>query len=109
LAAVGIVHGRDGRYGPTSPVACGQMASYLVRVHEYRTGRPVDRDHRHFFDSSGTTHAEAIDRAAALGFVSGVDDHRYAPDRHVRRDQMASFLARSLSAAVDEGYATPPV
>ena len=84
------------------------MASCLVRTHEHRTAHHGAADRRHFFDISGTTHAEAIDQAATLGLVSGVDDHRYAPDRHVRRDQMASFLARLLSATVDGGYATPP-
>ena len=108
LAAVGIVQGRNGRYSPTAPVTRGQMASYLVRAHEHRTAQHVEVDHRHFFDTSGTTHADAIDRAASLGLASGVDDHRYAPNRHVRRDQMASFLARLLSATVDDGYATPP-
>ncbi len=110
VAAVGIVSGgADGRYRPGDPVSRAQMATFLIRALDHRTGtaRPtagVD----YFSDDAGSPHEANINRAAAAGLTGGGAGGRYAPAAAVRRDQMASFLARSLDVVVVEAGATLP-
>lgn len=111
LAAAGIAGGRaDGTYGPEGPVTRNQMASFIVRTLEYRFGEPIGEgaDADYFTDDDGDTHEPNIDKAAALGVTGGTSDTTYGPRLPVRRDQMASFLARSLAELVDTGDATVP-
>jgi hypothetical protein len=60
-----------------------------------------------FADDDGSVHEPAIDRLAVRGVVQGRQDGSYGPQAGVRRDQLASFLARALDLAVDEGLAQP--
>lgn len=50
-------------------------------------------------DAIPPTHRSNVDCAANLGIVSGFADDTYRPTAQVRRDQMASFIFRSLDAA----------
>lgn len=50
-------------------------------------------------------HLYAVDCAALHGIVLGFADEQYLPSRPVRRDQMASLVARALAAA---GVDLPP-
>lgn len=109
LAAAGVVTGRGGRsYDPWGIVRRDQMATFLVRTYEYVSGRTLPQADDAFTDDAGNPHEGAIDQAAAAGFAAGVDAWRYAPSALVRRDQMATFLARVLDALVEAGAATPP-
>ncbi len=111
LAAADIAGGRpDGRFAPEAPVTRNQMASFIVRTLEYRLGAPIEEGTGadHFTDDDGDTHEPNIDKAAALGITGGTSDTTYGPRLPVRRDQMASFLARSLAELVDAGEATVP-
>jgi hypothetical protein len=64
-----------------------------------------------FDDTRGNAHRAAVDCVAWHEITAGVNALDYAPARPVRRDQMASFLARvieaagvSLPDAADQGF-----
>jgi hypothetical protein len=59
-----------------------------------------------FSDLDETIHAEAIELVAADGIAGGFPDGTYRPRNDVRRDQMATFLARALE--LDEVPSTFP-
>lgn len=102
LAAAGIVKGQlDATYGPTQLVTRGQMATFLARTVAHLTGEGVFTRIDYFDDDTDNLHAEQIDAMAEVGVATGVDLRTYAPARTVRRDQMASFLARALDHAIE--------
>ncbi len=88
------------------------MAAFLTRAYDHRAqqdGRAVLADGPDYFgDDNGHTQERAINKAAAAGFAGGLGDRVYAPDNGVRRDQMASFLARVLDLVVENGMAAVP-
>jgi hypothetical protein len=109
LAALGVVGGLGGdRYGPREVVTRGQMATFLTRAYEQRTGRDLVADGDYFGDDDGTTHEQRTNEAAAAGFTGGLGDGGYGPNLPVRRDAMATFLARVLDRLVTDGLTTPP-
>ena len=109
LAAAGVVLGTTpGRFDPQLPVRRDQMASFLVRAFEYIVEREVAPAEVAFRDIAGTTHELNIRKVAQLGFTQGLTPTTYDPFSPVRRDQMASFLARALETlVVDEGRIEP--
>jgi hypothetical protein len=110
VAAAGIVlGGTDGRYRPTEPVSRAQMATFLVKAHDHRTGRSIEpRSIDYFADDSGSPHEGNINLAATAGLTGGAAGGAYRPGAAVARDQMASFLARLLDLLVVEAGARPP-
>jgi serine protease len=101
IAALGIAVGdASGRFRPDDPVTRAQMASFLVRTVEVLRGAPLPAAPIGFDDTDGSVHATSIDRLRELGIAAGVAPRRFAPDRPLRRDQMASFVARTLDRAV---------
>ena len=108
LAAAGIVAGKgDGLYDPQGAVTRAQMAKFLVKGYEYRQRqRRSSRGGDYFADDDGSMHEANINKAATAGFTAGRDGG-YEPGAPVLRDQMASFLARTLDLLVEEGT-TPP-
>ncbi len=97
IAAAGITLGvGDGRYDPDGVVTRDQMASFLARA----LGLPASTVD-HFVDDTGNTHEANINAIADAAITLGCDQTgtRYCPTDPVRRDQMASFLARSLTLA----------
>jgi hypothetical protein len=72
------------------------------------TGAPLANTTDYFADDSGNTHELSINQLTEALVAGGSADGRYKPGAPVRRDQMASFLARSLSAAVEAGKTQPP-
>ena len=104
VAAAGITLGCDAAgtiFCPNDLVTRAQMASFLDRALGLPDGAVT------FLDVSGSVHAEAIGAIAAAGITAGcsTDGTRYCPSDFVRRDQMASFLARALGL---DGDAPPP-
>lgn len=96
LAAAGITKGcvaDSTQYCPTDPVTREQMASFLSRGLALRFSN-VD----FFTDDDDSIHEPAINALAASGITLGcsADGTLYCPIDPVPRDQMASFLARSL-------------
>lgn len=104
LAEAGIVEGRaDGVYAPGEPVSRAAMASFVARTLESVTGEDLSGvSESPFPDTAGSVHEGSIDALASLGIVQGRSDGTYAPHQTVRRDQMASFLARAM--ATDESW-----
>jgi peptidoglycan/xylan/chitin deacetylase (PgdA/CDA1 family) len=104
LAALGVTEGcGEGRYCPDEVVTRAQMASFLTRAFAL----PPGPGHR-FVDVEPTaTHAASIDALFGAGITRGCtsDGRSYCPVEAVPRDQMASFLARTLD--LPPGEASP--
>ena len=84
------------------------MATFLTRAYEVRTGEELPVDGDYFGDDDGTTHEQRTNAAAAAGFTGGLGDGGFGPAVTVRRDGMATFLARVLDRLVAVGQAVPP-
>ena len=102
LAAMGIIGGvGGGRYDPQGSVTRAQMATFLARaVGAARGGRVPPAAQDFFFDDSIDLHEPNINIVAELGIAGGVALDTYNPGGQVSRGQMASFLARTLDAAL---------
>lgn len=108
LHGAGIVQGTTSTtYAPSRTVTRGQMASFLARAWEYRTGSPLPAGSNTFPDVSGT-HADNVARVARAGIALGTSSGQYRPEAPVTRGQMAAFLSRTLSKLVAEGHAQLP-
>ena len=59
-------------------------------------------------DDDGTVHELGTNAAAEGGLTSGTADGAYAPAAPVRRDAMASFVARLLDLWVEQRQTSPP-
>jgi Tol biopolymer transport system component len=80
------------RYCPNDSVTREQMASFLVRALGL-TGSPPDA----FSDDETSSHEHNINLLAAAGITTGCGPGLFCPKAEVKRDQMASFLARALA------------
>lgn len=121
LAEVGIADGTSaGTYEPGGAVTRAQMAKLLTRAYEYRgtqhdrqaapqaAARRLPDGDDYFSDDDGLVLEPDINKAAAAGFTGGFGDGTYRPAQGVRRDHMASFLARVLDLVVEDGMAEVP-
>ena len=99
LVDLGVVRvGEDRRFRPDAAVTRGQAAALLGRTYAVVTGDDQAPSRRWFVDTDGGIHADGIDRARDLGIVAGVDRVTFDAGSTLRRDQMASLLARSMDA-----------
>jgi hypothetical protein len=109
LAALELVGGTGpGTFSPEVAVRRDQMATFLVRVAELLAGTLGPASGDRFGDDDTSAHEASVELAAELGLVAGTGAGVYAPDRSVRRDQMASFLARTLDLLTEAGVTTLP-
>jgi hypothetical protein len=111
LAEARVVSGTgDGStYSPRALVNRAQMATFLVRAVKERTGTSLTSSTDWFGDDAGTGgHQANINAAASSGLAGGTSPGAYSPDRTVKRDAMASFLARVLDLYVDDAGAQLP-
>ena len=99
LAAAGITKGcnppANDHFCPDSRVTRGQMAAFLVRAFAYTD----DGGGNLFIDDNGSVFESDIDKLGTAGVTAGCNpptNDRYCPADNIRRDQMASFLARAL-------------
>jgi hypothetical protein len=99
LAEAGISKGcnppANDHFCPASRVTRGQMAALLVRAFNYTDAGGGDL----FMDDNGSVFESDIDKLRTAGVTAGCNpptNDRYCPTDNVRRDQMASFLARAL-------------
>jgi hypothetical protein len=102
-----------GRYDLRGEVTRGQMANFLYRLIEYNLGAdamPSYSGTSRFSDvPAGSGQARAINVLASsqiedlLGrrIVTGFGDGTYGPGEPVRRDQMGTFMARTLEGLVE--------
>ncbi|MTV23968.1 hypothetical protein FTX61_00820 [Nitriliruptoraceae bacterium ZYF776] len=96
LAELGIIEGRaDGRFVPDGQLSRAQTASILARTLTV-LGAPLEDGPDAFDDDDGSVHERNIDAGAAAGLIEGRGDRVFAPNGDVRRDQLASFLARTI-------------
>lgn len=94
LAGEGITKGctaDNTRFCPKNTVTRAQMASFLARAFGLA---PVASGP--FTDISGSVHAGSINAVYQAGITLGCTPTEFCPNDPVRRDQMASFLARAL-------------
>lgn len=109
LSQLGVAKGTSPRtYSPTARIRRDQMASFLVRAFERIHGSPLDAPASGFGDIRGNPHKTQIDKSRAAGFTHGTSGRVYRPAGSVRRDQMASFLARALTRGFEHGYVSHP-
>ena len=99
LAAAGITKGcnppANTKYCPDGSVTRGAMAAFLVRAFGYSDNGDGDL----FDDDDGSTFENDIDKLGTAGVTKGCNpptNTKYCPGEDVKRDQMASFLARAL-------------
>lgn len=88
-----------GSYGPALPVRRDQMASILARMLQAEGITLPEPTTQQFGDIAGNVHRQPILQLAELGVVQGRTPSRYEPGTFVRRDQMASFVARAHEVA----------
>ncbi len=106
LAELGIVAGLgDDTYRPNLAVSREQMASLLVGVFEYAAGFDLEAENDYFLDDDASVHESSINAAALAGLTTGLDRDHFGPSQDLRRDQMATFVARLLDLLVVEGAA----
>jgi hypothetical protein len=98
LVAVGMV---------VTPAAAGAQPSVAVPAPQPIAPACADAPADRFPDVSGV-HAEAIDCIGWWGITQGTSDGRYLPNANVRRDQMASFIARTIVNSGGTLPASPP-
>lgn len=84
------------RFDPSAEVRRDQMASFLVRTVETLTGEPLPTGDSGFTDVEASVHRENIEKVAAAGITLGATPEHFEPARSVTRDQMATFLVRTL-------------
>jgi uncharacterized delta-60 repeat protein len=113
LADAGLVTGvGETTYEPQQVVSRGQMASLLVAAYDERARQaglpplPVSEDA--FGDDGRLVHEGSINKVAEVGIAAGTGSETYSPNLPVRRDQMASFVARTLDLLVEGGAGSPP-
>jgi hypothetical protein len=99
IAAYGITRGCNppinDMYCPGNSVTRGQMAAFIVRA----LGLTDDGGGNSFIDDDGSVFEDDIAKLAAAGITLGCNppvNDMYCPSDPVKRDQMASFLARAL-------------
>jgi len=103
LAQVGVLRGDgSGSFQPREPIDRAQLASILQRA-LLLLDVPLPADPPEAFsDDNGMVHETAIDQLAEEGVVAGTSPGKYQPKASARRDQMASFVARSLDLALSD-------
>jgi hypothetical protein len=102
LAEIGVVDRSDRRVGPAVVVTREEMARWTAAALVHGGG--LDPDRRvgdHFGDDDGSGAQSAINRLADAGIVTGAGDGTFGPRVPLRRDQMATFLARGLDLLLD--------
>ena len=106
LAAAGLVEGfADGTYRPNQPISRAQAASLVDRAYAFATGAALpDAGFDAFDDDDRSVHEPAVNRLAGVGIARGGRSGQFKVSRDVRRDEMATLLARALGVS-----ALPPL
>lgn len=103
LVALGVIRGDTGEVGRDlqGRVAMkrDRMAAWMSRALELITGTELPASATDYFrDDLPAYHEADINRLADTGVVQGTARGVYSPRDSVRRDQMASYLARTIAA-----------
>lgn len=103
IAAAGITTGcRPGEYCPDRLLRRDEMAAFLNRAFGL-AGSSQD----FFSDDNGSPFEADINAIAAAGITTGCRSDEFCPGGAMRRDEMASFLARGLGLALMSPPARP--
>ena len=111
LADLGLLQG-DGqrRFRPRDPVTRAQFATMLMGTYDLVVTPPGEGPAAPspparvwFRDTAGSIHAPAVHRARDLGLVAGTGRLTFEPTAPIRRDGVASLLARALDALERHG------
>ena len=119
LAAAGVVAGTGNDAGgqacfaPARPVTRPQMATFILNANRVLAQEIPASTGDFFVDDDLSPHERSINALTAEGITSGVGTDAqgrelYGANANVRRDQMASFLVRSLDRLVELTTAEPP-
>lgn len=109
LASMGIIEGYpDGTFRGSMEVTRAQTASIFIRAWYAVTEFELEGGEDAFTDDEESVHEDAINNVAAMGWMNGVGEGRFAPQASATRGQFASTLARLLSTLVDQGEAERP-
>jgi hypothetical protein len=76
-----------------------RMAAWMARASALISGGELPAAPTDYFGDDAALHHDDINRLAAGGIVQGTSPGSYSPRAGVRRDQMGSYLARTLAAA----------
>jgi hypothetical protein len=112
LAELGIVLGRsEDRYAPAGLVQRSAMTTFLVRAYAEAAPTELLSPAQPFTDVAGNTHESNINKAASAGIAAGTTATTFSPSLDVRRDQMASFIMRTLDRITrdDPSLSSDPV
>lgn len=117
LAAAGIVKGTGSTaagecFDPGGSVTRAQMATFIANAQGVLNQAVPASTTNFFVDDDGNVHEGNINAITAERITEGTGTNAsgdlYSPDVRVRRDQMASFLARKLDRLIDRTNAEPP-
>lgn len=85
------------RYCPSTPITRAQMAVFLLRTEEGNAYQPPPPTGTMFNDvPANHIFAAWIEELARRGVTTGCGNGNYCPNDPARRDQMATFLARTF-------------
>ncbi|MEX2533101.1 MAG: S-layer homology domain-containing protein [Nitriliruptoraceae bacterium] len=101
VVAFGISQGTSqATFNPHAPLRRDHLATLLVNFLTLATGTSYDVPTTNpFRDVAHSVHADNIAIAASLNLTKGVTATKFAPQRNVTRDQFASLLVNTLTAA----------
>ncbi|MCL2122041.1 MAG: S-layer homology domain-containing protein [Clostridiales bacterium] len=103
MASLGLVSGRpDGLFHPNDAITRAEFVAIAVRfTHESLE----DRQAEVFTDVPETHWAyESIVTAASYGWIRGVGEGRFDPDRHISRAEVIAMTNRMLLRSPDKAY-----
>lgn len=110
LKAMGILRGaKDSRFHPLQPVTRAEMTALLVRMMGV-TGVTLSKQPARYKDTVGLWAEREIETAAEAGFVQGITDTTFAPNKAMTRQDAAMLLVRAFqSTSPPEQLAALPV
>jgi hypothetical protein len=99
IAAAGITSGcAEGRYCPNRELSREEMAAFVARAFGFVDEGGIDR----FTDDDDSIFEAEIEALAAVGVTLGCNppaNDQFCPQNPLRRDQMASFIARAVAVS----------
>ncbi len=104
LAALGVIEvSEDGAAAPAEDLARGEFAAMIVKL---MLGPDAASEAETVFTDVPEDHkyAAEIDRAAAMGWVSGIGGGLFAPERPVTRAEAVTVINKVLGGAPDQEY-----
>ncbi|MTV27746.1 hypothetical protein FTX61_20355 [Nitriliruptoraceae bacterium ZYF776] len=104
LANAGVISGvSGGGYAPGRNVTRAQAATILAGAYRHLLGFDLTVGPDQFRDDDGSPHEANINRLANAGIINGLSATRFGHADSLKRDQMASLLARFLPRVVGTG------